>query len=125
MTQPFTALSIIPEIEHTTRYPARLDRMDVDASRIGDFVVNALVPVRLSGRSVERRVGKACVRSCSSWLFRFSSIKNKHLNLYLFLYVIYVWLNCVCSSRRRHTRCALLTGVQTCALPFFTPQTRA
>src|SRR3546814_20118706 len=23
----------------------------------------------------------------------------------------------VCSSRRRHTRCALVTGVQTCALP--------
>src|SRR3546814_7337111 len=26
-----------------------------------------------------------------------------------------VW--CVCSSRRRHTMCALVTGVQTCALP--------
>src|SRR3546814_18226211 len=29
---------------------------------------------------------------------------------------------CVCfffSSRRRHTRCALVTGVQTCALPIF------
>src|SRR3546814_10077906 len=27
---------------------------------------------------------------------------------------------CVCcSSRRRHTRCSLLTGVQTCALPIF------
>src|SRR3546814_1221135 len=27
-------------------------------------------------------------------------------------------LLCVCvSSRRRHTRCALVTGVQTCALP--------
>src|SRR3546814_11579807 len=25
------------------------------------------------------------------------------------------------SSRRRHTRCALLTGVQTCALPIFSP----
>src|SRR3546814_1102964 len=24
-----------------------------------------------------------------------------------------------CSSRRRHTRCALVTGVQTCALPIF------
>src|SRR3546814_1682087 len=23
------------------------------------------------------------------------------------------------SSRRRHTRCALVTGVQTCALPFY------
>src|SRR3546814_9426912 len=30
-----------------------------------------------------------------------------------------VWYNCVffLSSRRRHTRCALVTGVQTCALP--------
>src|SRR3546814_11412250 len=26
------------------------------------------------------------------------------------------------SSRRRHTRCALVTGVQTCALPIFTPR---
>src|SRR3546814_5034127 len=25
----------------------------------------------------------------------------------------------VCSSRRRHTRCALVTGVQTCALPIW------
>src|SRR3546814_20796519 len=24
-----------------------------------------------------------------------------------------------CSSRRRHTRCALVTGVQTCALPIY------
>src|SRR3546814_1306063 len=27
----------------------------------------------------------------------------------------------LCSSRRRHTRCALVTGVQTCALPISTP----
>src|SRR3546814_4269101 len=29
---------------------------------------------------------------------------------------------CICffSSRRRHTRCALVTGVQTCALPILT-----
>src|SRR3546814_9898522 len=26
---------------------------------------------------------------------------------------------CVCSSRRRHTRCALVTGGHTCALPSF------
>src|SRR3546814_6301722 len=26
------------------------------------------------------------------------------------------------SSRRRHTRCALVTGVQTCALPIFLPR---
>src|SRR3546814_4078346 len=29
----------------------------------------------------------------------------------MFVYVFF------CSSRRRHTRCALVTGVQTCALP--------
>src|SRR3546814_5243849 len=28
------------------------------------------------------------------------------------------------SSRRRHTRCALVTGVQTCALPIFDATTR-
>src|SRR3546814_4312072 len=28
------------------------------------------------------------------------------------------------SSRRRHTRCALVTGVQTCALPIFSQATR-
>src|SRR3546814_10882620 len=26
------------------------------------------------------------------------------------------------SSRRRHTRCALVTGVQTCALPIWSPR---
>src|SRR3546814_15792968 len=31
-------------------------------------------------------------------------------------YVIYVFFF---SSRRRHTRCALVTGVQTCALPIY------
>src|SRR3546814_4909778 len=31
------------------------------------------------------------------------------------------WMRCffLFSSRRRHTRCALVTGVQTCALPIF------
>src|SRR3546814_16334579 len=28
--------------------------------------------------------------------------------------------SCCFSSRRRHTRCALVTGVQTCALPIYT-----
>src|SRR3546814_299170 len=28
-----------------------------------------------------------------------------------------MWFVCFFSSRRRHTRCALVTGVQTCALP--------
>src|SRR3546814_10023092 len=30
-----------------------------------------------------------------------------------------VLIGCFFSSRRRHTRCALVTGVQTCALPIF------
>src|SRR3546814_1374968 len=30
-----------------------------------------------------------------------------------------------CSSRRRHTRCALVTGVQTCALPISSPSSFA
>src|SRR3546814_5714371 len=33
--------------------------------------------------------------------------------------VLYVWCFFFLSSRRRHTRCALGTGVQTCALPIF------
>src|SRR3546814_1076052 len=32
------------------------------------------------------------------------------------LYLVYVFFF---SSRRRHTRCALVTGVQTCALPIY------
>src|SRR3546814_6123389 len=34
--------------------------------------------------------------------------------MYDFISVVYLF---VFSSRRRHTRCALVTGVQTCALP--------
>src|SRR3546814_2312179 len=30
---------------------------------------------------------------------------------------VIIFTFCFCSSRRRHTRCALVTGVQTCALP--------
>src|SRR3546814_1384998 len=30
-----------------------------------------------------------------------------------------LWLFFFFSSRRRHTRCALVTGVQTCALPIY------
>src|SRR3546814_5137281 len=33
---------------------------------------------------------------------------------YLYSYLLFFF-----SSRRRHTRCALVTGVQTCALPIF------
>src|SRR3546814_4204662 len=40
--------------------------------------------------------------------------------------ICYIVFYCTCfvfffSSRRRHTRCALVTGVQTCALPIFLP----
>src|SRR3546814_1446210 len=31
----------------------------------------------------------------------------------------FLWCFFFFSSRRRHTRCALVTGVQTCALPIF------
>src|SRR3546814_1493543 len=41
---------------------------------------------------------------CSQWIV---------LDVWLrFIYVLFFF-----SSRRRHTRCALVTGVQTCALP--------
>src|SRR3546814_7973768 len=36
--------------------------------------------------------------------------------MHMFVYVLY-WYLFFFSSRRRHTRCALVTGVQTCALP--------
>src|SRR3546814_3018987 len=35
------------------------------------------------------------------------------------IYCVYMFLFFCISSRRRHTRCALVTGVQTCALPIF------
>src|SRR3546814_16870473 len=34
--------------------------------------------------------------------------------MFMFFYLVFFF-----SSRRRHTRCALVTGVQTCALPIF------
>src|SRR3546814_5764003 len=39
-----------------------------------------------------------------------------YTRLMLFLYIMF----CFYSSRIRHTRCALVTGVQTCALPICT-----
>src|SRR3546814_7734007 len=35
------------------------------------------------------------------------------------LTLLLIWLCFFFSSRRRHTRCALVTGVQTCALPIY------
>src|SRR3546814_4136382 len=43
--------------------------------------------------------------------------------IYLYMLRARAWKCCVVfffSSRRRHTRCALVTGVQTCALPIWT-----
>src|SRR3546814_4293496 len=47
----------------------------------------------------------------------------------LVVMLLYYVIGCVCvsslfffSSRRRHTRCALVTGVQTCALPIWIEQ---
>src|SRR3546814_6941560 len=37
----------------------------------------------------------------------------------MYYFVDYITLFCFFSSRRRHTRCALVTGVQTCALPIY------
>src|SRR3546814_2940404 len=44
--------------------------------------------------------------------------------LYSYVFSVFICLvSSICffffSSRRRHTRCALVTGVQTCALPIF------
>src|SRR3546814_1929240 len=43
--------------------------------------------------------------------------------LFLVILIVVLFLVCILcfffSSRRRHTRCALVTGVQTCALPIF------
>src|SRR3546814_5397071 len=39
----------------------------------------------------------------------------------MIMYWLYVFLSCdlfLVANRGRHTRCALVTGVQTCALPF-------
>src|SRR3546814_10231647 len=41
-------------------------------------------------------------------LFMLSSLSSSRCDIFFFF-----------SSRRRHTRCALVTGVQTCALPIF------
>src|SRR3546814_8437504 len=41
-----------------------------------------------------------------------------------FIFVLFIFLFFF-SSRRRHTRCALVTGVQTCALPISIPHLRA
>src|SRR3546814_5525261 len=39
--------------------------------------------------------------------------------IYCWLYKLMLFLYFFFASRRRHTRCALVTGVQTCALPIY------
>src|SRR3546814_10283531 len=42
------------------------------------------------------------------------------------MFLMFIWISFVLfvSSRRRHTRCALVTGVQTCALPIMPTERR-
>src|SRR3546814_9814941 len=49
----------------------------------------------------------------------FCRIDNFWIDDFVYLYLFFFF-----SSRRRHTRCALVTGVQTCALPIFLAPTQ-
>src|SRR3546814_2263620 len=52
------------------------------------------------------------------WLFvLFIYVRSLLYSLCLCVLLLYGLLRFFFSSRRRHTRCALVTGVQTCALP--------
>src|SRR3546814_1255530 len=42
------------------------------------------------------------------------------IEVVVFFLCVYCYIVFFFSSRRRHTRCALVTGVQTCALPIYT-----
>src|SRR3546814_4220689 len=42
-----------------------------------------------------------------------------HAFVFCYIFYVFVFIFFFFSSRRRHTRCALVTGVQTCALPIF------
>src|SRR3546814_10618626 len=55
-----------------------------------------------------------CVLMASLFQFEWMRMEWSSISWFLFL----SWF-CFFSSRRRHTRCALVTGVQTCALPIF------
>src|SRR3546814_7851952 len=58
------------------------------------------------------------LQKCKCLLFRLYNFISH------FLEWVYYWI-LFFSSRRRHTRCALVTGVQTCALPIYLPERRA
>src|SRR3546814_2127248 len=50
-----------------------------------------------------------------------SSLSICYVRVFAFYLLVYLLFDIVFffSSRRRHTRCALVTGVQTCALPIY------
>src|SRR3546814_2778207 len=50
-------------------------------------------------------------------MFWLISILFRILHIYVSCFTFLLFLFFFFSSRRRHTRCALVTGVQTCALP--------
>src|SRR3546814_9524581 len=58
-----------------------------------------------------------CVRVFVSWVFEFGCVRVMYGVCWAWFAVIDFFFF---SSRRRHTRCALVTGVQTCALPICT-----
>src|SRR3546814_463314 len=79
-------------------------------------------PVPAGLRSEELRLGKECVLQGRSRCSPYPSKKNKFKSKDF--YHQYMKSSVVCrlfffSSRRRHTSCALVTGVQTCALPIW------
>src|SRR3546814_10697950 len=51
--------------------------------------------------------------------YLYMSFFECELVFYFYLYYYYLFLFFFFSSRRRHPRCALVTGVQTCALPIY------
>src|SRR3546814_8597104 len=54
------------------------------------------------------------------WYFGIFSCILIYLSVFVFCFLIFFF-----SSRRRHTRCALVTGVQTCALPILAATRRS
>src|SRR3546814_3738048 len=52
-----------------------------------------------------------------SFSFLYLFVMVTELSVFMLVAVLFVFFLFFFSSRRRHTRCALVTGVQTCALP--------
>src|SRR3546814_7915257 len=56
---------------------------------------------------------------CTIWLCPYLGLRifvSTHNSIFYIIFMLCVFFF---SSRRRHTRCALVTGVQTCALPIY------